>query len=65
LIGKRLDLLKEAFPKINVVAILWNPEAGQLAAQVLEGAKTGAKALGIKLRHRSHDSETAAGSGEG
>jgi putative ABC transport system substrate-binding protein len=50
MMGKRLDLLKEAFPKITTVAMLWNPEAGQLAAQVLEGAKGGAKALGIQLR---------------
>jgi len=45
-----LDLLKEAFPKITMVAMLWNPEAGQLAAQVLDGAKKGAKALGLQLR---------------
>jgi putative ABC transport system substrate-binding protein len=25
--GKRLDLLKEAFPKVSRVAVLWNPEA--------------------------------------
>lgn len=50
MMGKRLDLLKEAFPKITTVAMLWNPDAGQLAAQVLEGAKKGAKALGLQLR---------------
>ena len=50
MMGKRLDLLKEAFPKITTVAMLWNPEAGQLAEQVLEGAKKGAQALGIQLR---------------
>ena len=50
MMGKRLDLLKEAFPKTSIVAMLWNPEAGQFAEQVLEGAKTGAKALGIQLR---------------
>ena len=50
MMGKRLDLLKEAFPKITTVAMLWNPEAGQLAAQVLDGAKKGAKALGLQLR---------------
>lgn len=50
MMGKRLDLLKDAFPKVTAVAMLWNPEAGQLAEQVLEGAKTWAKALGIHLR---------------
>jgi putative tryptophan/tyrosine transport system substrate-binding protein len=50
MMGKRLDLLKEAFPKISLVAMLWNPDAGEFAEQVLEGAKTGAKALGIQLR---------------
>ena len=45
MMGKRLDRLKEAFPKITTVAMLWNPEAGQLAAQVLEGAKRGARLL--------------------
>ena len=50
MMGKRLDLLKEAFPKITTVVMLWNPEAGQLAEQVLEGAKNGATALGIQLR---------------
>ena len=50
MMGKRLDLLKEAFPKISLVAMLWNPEAGQFAEQVLGGAKKGAKALGIQLR---------------
>ena len=50
MMGKRLDLLKEAFPKITTVAMLWNPEAGRFAEQVLEGAKRGAKALGLQLR---------------
>jgi putative tryptophan/tyrosine transport system substrate-binding protein len=30
--------------------MLWNPEAGQLAEQLLEGAKTGARALGRRLQ---------------
>jgi putative tryptophan/tyrosine transport system substrate-binding protein len=48
--GKRLDVLKEAFPKISAVAMLWNPEAGQLAHLALDSAKRGAAALGIQLR---------------
>ena len=48
--GKRLEVLKEAFPKISAVAMLWNPEAAQLAQLALDSAKRGAKALGIKLR---------------
>ena len=50
MIGKRLELLKEAVPRISVVAMLWNIEAGQLASVALEEAKTGAKALGIQIR---------------
>jgi ABC-type uncharacterized transport system substrate-binding protein len=48
--GKRLDVLKEAFPKISAVAMLWNPEAGQLAHLALDSAKRGAEALDIQLR---------------
>jgi putative tryptophan/tyrosine transport system substrate-binding protein len=48
--GKRLDVLKEAFPKISAVAMLWNPEAGQLAHLALDSAKRGAEALDIRLR---------------
>jgi ABC-type uncharacterized transport system substrate-binding protein len=46
--GKRLELLKEAFPKVVRVAFLWNPSGsrGNLALTVMEAA---AKALGLKL----------------
>jgi putative ABC transport system substrate-binding protein len=46
--GKRLELLKEAFPKVVRVAFLWNPSGsrGNLALTVMEAA---AKALGVKL----------------
>jgi putative tryptophan/tyrosine transport system substrate-binding protein len=46
--GKRLELLKEAFPKVARVALLWNPSGsrGNLALTDMEAA---AKALGLKL----------------
>jgi putative ABC transport system substrate-binding protein len=47
--GKRLELLKEAFPRTNIVAMLLNP-GGQFLDQTLEHAKTGAKALGLQIR---------------
>jgi putative ABC transport system substrate-binding protein len=48
--GKQLELLKEAVPRISVVAMLWNIEAGQLASVALEETKTAARALGIQIR---------------
>jgi putative ABC transport system substrate-binding protein len=47
--GKRLELLKEAFPKIARVAFLWEPSAsrGNLPLTEMEAA---AKALGVKLQ---------------
>ncbi len=50
MIGKRLELLKEAVPTIRVVAAPWSPAAGQIAGVELEEAKTAAKALGIQIR---------------
>jgi putative tryptophan/tyrosine transport system substrate-binding protein len=48
--GKQLELLKEAVPRISVVAMLWNIDAGPLANVALEETKTVAKALGIQIR---------------
>jgi len=47
--GKRLELLKEAFPKVSRVAFLWEPGGtrGNLALTDMEPA---AKALGLKLQ---------------
>jgi putative ABC transport system substrate-binding protein len=47
--GKRLELLKEAFPKVARVAFLWVPvdSRGNLALTEMEAA---AKALGVKLQ---------------
>ena len=46
--GKRLELLKEAFPKVVRVAFLWQPGGtrGNLTLTEMEAA---AKALGLKL----------------
>ena len=46
--GKRLELLKEAFPKVARVAFLWEAgdPRGNLALTEMEAA---AKALGLKL----------------
>ena len=47
--GKRLELLKEAFPKVARVAFLWEPGGtrGNLPLTDMEAA---AKALGVKLQ---------------
>ena len=47
--GKRLELLKEAFPKVARVAFLWEPgnARGNLPLTEMEAA---AKALGLKLQ---------------
>jgi ABC-type uncharacterized transport system substrate-binding protein len=44
--GKRLELLKEAFPKVARVAFLWQPGSTPQALTKMEAA---AKALGLKL----------------
>jgi putative ABC transport system substrate-binding protein len=50
--GKRLELLKEAFPKVARVALLWDPGTprGNLSLTEMEAA---AKALGVKLQSLS------------
>jgi ABC-type uncharacterized transport system substrate-binding protein len=47
--GKRLELLKEAFPKIGRVAFLWQP-GGPRGNEPLTGLEAAAKGLGIKLQ---------------
>jgi len=47
LVGKRLELLKEAVPKANRIAILFNPETR--ADPTNREAQAAAKALGLKL----------------
>src|SRR5262249_25943642 len=48
LTGKRLELLKEAFPKISRVALVFNPE-GQAATQGYERLKAIAQSLKISV----------------
>ena len=45
--GKRLELLKEAFPRVSLVAVLWNPETQSLAFKETQAA---AQALGVQLQ---------------
>ena len=47
--GKRLDLLKEAVPKVSRVAVLWNA-ANPVAALQLRETEVAARALGVKLQ---------------
>jgi putative ABC transport system substrate-binding protein len=44
--GKRLELLKEAFPKVTRVVILWNPTSDSLSFTEMQAA---AKVLGVQL----------------
>ena len=46
---KRLELLKEAVPKLSHVVVLWSPEAAN-SAQGLPETEAAARAFGIKLQ---------------
>ena len=46
--GKRLELLKEAFPKLTRVAALWSSEGTGL--EVMKAVQTAAQGLGVKLQ---------------
>jgi ABC-type uncharacterized transport system substrate-binding protein len=46
---KRLELLKEAVPKLSHVAVLWTPDAAN-SAQGLPETEAAARSFGIKLR---------------
>jgi putative ABC transport system substrate-binding protein len=48
LAGKRMQLLKETFPRVSRAAVLWEP-AGSGAAMV-RASETAARALGIRLQ---------------
>ena len=45
--GKRLELLKEAVPKVSRVAVLWNPDGGGAAVAMTETVAV-AKSLKVK-----------------
>jgi putative ABC transport system substrate-binding protein len=45
--GKRLELLKESFPNVTRVAILWNPDAEVIA---FKATQTAASTLGLHLQ---------------
>ena len=48
LAGKRLELLKEAIPKLSRVAVLWNPQEASSAQQWKE-SQAAARELGLQL----------------
>ncbi len=52
LVGKRLELLKQAVPGVNRVAILWQPGGtGERTEQDMrKGAEAAARALGVRLQ---------------
>ena len=52
LVGKQLELLKEAIPKLSRVAVLWNP-ANQGAPLQWKGTQSAARRLGVTLQ--SHE----------
>lgn len=47
--GKRLELLKEASPKVSRVAVLWNPE-NPASARLLNETKAAAQELRVTLQ---------------
>ena len=49
-VGKSLELLREAAPGISRVAVLWNPDNTVFQAQLLRGAQAAAAVLGVQLK---------------
>jgi len=50
LVGKRLELLKQAVPKLTRVAVLWGLAPGRTPEDMLKTADVAARALGIQLQ---------------
>src|SRR5262249_42295384 len=48
--GKKLELLKNAIPKLRVVAVLWNPANPVYQTQIVKQTEAAAQGLGIQLR---------------
>jgi putative tryptophan/tyrosine transport system substrate-binding protein len=48
-VGKTLEVLKEAFSKTARVAVLWNPDNVVFQAQMLRAAEVAARTLGVQL----------------
>ena len=48
--GKRLELFKEAVPKVSSVAVLYDPAAQGTAREVREGLPVVARALGLTIK---------------
>ena len=46
--GKRVEILKETFPKLTRVAALWNP-TGRVASPVFKETSAAAQALSLQL----------------
>jgi ABC-type uncharacterized transport system substrate-binding protein len=49
-VGKSLELLREAVPGISRVAVLWNPDNAIFQTQLLRGAQAAAAVLGVQLK---------------
>jgi putative tryptophan/tyrosine transport system substrate-binding protein len=49
--GKRLELLKEAVPRLSRVAVLYNPASPGATREVKEDLPVAARALGLTLQH--------------
>ena len=50
LAGKRLELLKEAFPRVSRVAVLWHDLSNPYTASQLRELRAGASVLGVSLQ---------------
>jgi putative ABC transport system substrate-binding protein len=49
-VGKSLELLKEAVPKVSRVAVLWNPENTMFQAHLLRETEAAAGVLAVQLK---------------